>query len=100
MVKIAFPWRLFDRNGNIQNIFTYIAGNIFGMGDVKGLKLIDVWFPPVMLEQYDGPSYTLDDMRKYLNVYDRPILGTIIKPKMGLSSAEYAEVCYDFWVGG
>ena len=100
MVKIAFPWRLFDRNGNIQNIFTYIAGNIFGMGDVKALKLIDVWFPPVMLEQYDGPSYTLDDMRKYLNVYDRPILGTIVKPKMGLSSAEYAEVCYDFWVGG
>jgi ribulose-bisphosphate carboxylase large chain len=39
-------------------------------------------------------------MRKYLNVYDRPILGTIVKPKMGLSSAEYAEVCYDFWVGG
>ena len=100
IVKIAFPWRLFDRNGNVQNIMTYIAGNIFGMGDVVALKLIDVWFPPVMLEQYDGPSYTLDDMRKYLNVYDRPILGTIIKPKMGLSSAEYAEVCYDFWVGG
>jgi ribulose-bisphosphate carboxylase large chain len=53
-----------------------------------------------MLEQYDGPSYTLDDMRKYLNVYDRPILGTIIKPKMGLTSAEYAEVCFDFWAGG
>ena len=100
IVKIAFPWRLFDRKGNVQNIMTYIAGNIFGMGDVKALKLLDVWFPPVMLEQYDGPSYTLDDMRKYLNVYDRPILGTIVKPKMGLSSAEYAEVCYDFRVGG
>ena len=31
IVKIAFPWRLFDRNWNIQNIFTYIAWNIFGM---------------------------------------------------------------------
>lgn len=100
IVKIAYPWRLFDRNGNIQNILTYVAGNVFGMKEVKALKLLDVWFPPVMLEQYDGPSYTLDDMRKYLNVYDRPILGTIVKPKMGLSSAEYAEVCYDFWVGG
>ena len=64
----------------------------------KALKILDVWFPPAMLEQYDGPSYTLADMRKYLNVYNRPILGTIIKPKMGLTSAEYAEVCYDFWV--
>ncbi|WP_256623403.1 ribulose-bisphosphate carboxylase [Methanolobus chelungpuianus] len=100
LVWIAYPWRLFDRGGNIQNILTYIVGNILGIKEIKALKLLDVWFPPSMLEQYDGPSYTLDDMRKYLGVYGRPILGTIIKPKMGLTSAEYAEVCYDFWVGG
>lgn len=100
LVWIAYPWRLFDRNGNVQNILTYVVGNILGMKEINALKLLDIWFPPTMLEQYDGPSYTLDDMRKYLNVYDRPILGTIIKPKMGLTSAEYAEVCYDFWVGG
>lgn len=100
LVWIAFPWRLFDRGGNVQNILTYIVGNVLGMKQVSALKLLDVWFPPAMLEQYDGPSYTLDDMRKYLNVYHRPILGTIIKPKMGLTSAEYAEVCYDFWAGG
>ena len=100
LVWIAYPWRLFDRGGNVQNILTYIVGNVLGMKEVSKLRLIDVWFPPAMLEQYDGPSYTIDDMRKYLNIYDRPILGTIIKPKMGLTSAEYAEVCYDFWVGG
>jgi len=100
LVWIAFPWRLFDRGGNVQNILTYIVGNVLGMKEAAAIKLMDVWFPPSMLEQYDGPSYTLDDMRKYLNVYDRPILGTIVKPKMGLTSAEYAEVCYDFWVGG
>ncbi|MBT7902900.1 ribulose-bisphosphate carboxylase [Candidatus Woesearchaeota archaeon] len=100
LVWIAYPWRLFDRNGNVQNILTYVVGNVLGMSDVDALKLLDVWFPPAMLEQYDGPSYTIDDMRKYLDVYDRPILGTIVKPKMGLTSAEYAEVCYDFWVGG
>lgn len=100
LVWIAYPWRLFDRGGNIQNILTYIVGNVLGMKEVSALKLLDVWFPPSMLEQYDGPSYTIDDMRKYLGVYGRPILGTIIKPKMGLTSSEYAEVCYDFWVGG
>jgi len=100
LVWLAYPWRLFDRGGNIQNILTYLVGNVLGMKEVSALKLLDVWFPPAMLEQYDGPSYTLDDMRKYLNVYDRPILGTIIKPKMGLTSAEYAEAAYDFWVGG
>ncbi len=100
LVWIAYPWRLFDRGGNVQNILTYIVGNILGMKEVAALKLLDVWFPSSMLEQYDGPSYTVDAMREYLDVYDRPILGTIVKPKMGLTSAEYAEVCYDFWVGG
>lgn len=100
LVWIAYPWRLFDRGGNIQNILTYVVGNVLGMKEVSALKLLDVWFPPSMLDQYDGPSYTIDDMRKYLGVFDRPILGTIIKPKIGLTSAEYAEVCYDFWVGG
>lgn len=100
LVRIAYPRRLFDRGGNVQNILTYIAGNVFWMKEVKALKLLDVRFPPAMLEQYDGPSYTLDDMRKYLNVYDRPILGTIVKPKMGLTSSEYAEVAYDFRKGG
>lgn len=98
---VAYPRRLFDRGGNVQNILTYIAGNVFGMKEVQALKILDVRFSPSMLEQYDGPSYTLDDMRTYLNVYDRPILWTIVKPKMWLTSAEYAEVAYDFrrWGG-
>lgn len=100
LVWIAYPWRIFDRGGNVQNILTFIVGNVLGMKEVSALKLLDVWFPPAMLEHYDGPSYTLEDMRKYLEVYNRPILGTIIKPKIGLTAAEYAEVCYDFWVGG
>jgi ribulose-bisphosphate carboxylase large chain len=100
LVWIAYPWRIFDRGGNVQNILTFIVGNILGMKEVSAIKLLDVWFPSPMLEHYDGPSYTLDDMRKYLNVYERPILGTIIKPKIGLTASEYAEVCYDFWVGG
>jgi len=100
LVWIAYPWRIFDRGGNVQNIITFINGNILGMADLAGCKLLDVWFPNAMLDHYDGPSYTLDDMRKYLGVYNVPILGTIIKPKIGLTASEYAEVCYDFWSGG
>lgn len=96
---IAYPWRMFDRGGNVQNILTFLAGNIFGMGNLAGCKLLDVWFPPEMLAQYDGPNVNIDDMRYYLGAYDRPILGTIIKPKIGLTANEYAELCYDFWAG-
>lgn len=100
LVWIAYPWRIFDSGGNIQNILTFLAGNVFGMSTVKECKLLDVYFPPQMLVKYDGPSYTIDDMREYLQIERRPIWGTIIKPKIGLTSPEYAELCYDFWSGG
>lgn len=100
LVYIAYPWRMFDRGGNVQNIITFINGNILGMSELAACKLLDVWFPNTMLDLYDGPSYTIDDMRAYLNVYNRPILGTITKPKIGLTASEYAELCYDFWAGG
>jgi ribulose-bisphosphate carboxylase large chain len=100
LVWIAYPWRIFDKGGNVQNIMTFISGNVFGMASIKVCKLLDVYFPPQMLVQYDGPEYTIDDMRKYLGIEERPIFGSIIKPKIGLTSSEYAELCYDFWSGG
>lgn len=100
LVWFAYPWRIFDRGGNVQNILTYIAGNLFGMSNVTALKLLDVWFPKEMLKLYDGPKVSLPDMRKYLGVYKRPILGTIVKPKIGLKPSEFAHKAYLFWSGG
>lgn len=100
LVWIAFPIDIFDRGGNVQNIMTYIAGNIYGMGNLVALKLLDVWFPQKMLKRHDGPSYTLTQMKKYLGIKNRPVLGTIVKPKIGLKPKEFAKVCYEFWMGG
>ena len=68
LVWIAYPCRLFDRGGNVQNILTYVIGNVLGMKQIKSLKLLDVWFPKNMLKKYDGPSYTLNSVKKYLNI--------------------------------
>jgi len=97
---IAFPIDIFDRGGNVQNILTYVCGNIYGMGSLKELKLLDMWISPKMLKNYDGPSYTIHDLKKYLKIKNRPILGTIVKPKIGLKPKEFAKVCYEFWMGG
>ena len=100
LVRIAYPIDIFDRGGNVQNILTFIVGNVFGMGEVDELKLLDVWFPPAMLKRHDGPTYTIHDMKKYLGIKNRPVLGTIIKPKIGLKPKEFAHVSYEFWKGG
>jgi len=100
LVYIAYPIDIFDRGGNVQNILTYIAGNVYGMANITALKLLDMWIPKSMLKRHDGPSYTIKDLKKYLGIKKRPVLGTIIKPKIGLKPKEFAKVCYEFWMGG
>jgi len=108
LTKIAYPVELFDRNitdgrAMICSFLTLCIGNNQGMGDVEYAKMHDFWVPPSYLAAFDGPSTTIKDLWRVLG---RPavnggfIVGTIIKPKLGLRPQPFAEACYDFWLGG
>jgi ribulose-bisphosphate carboxylase large chain len=98
-IKIAYPLELFEL-GNMPNILSSIAGNIFGMREVKNLKLLDVWFPEKIVKSFKGPRYGIKGIRKILRIKNRPLLGTIIKPKLGLKTIDHAKVAYEAWIGG
>ncbi len=108
ITKIAYPIALFDRNitdgrAMIASFLTLTIGNNQGMGDVEYGKMHDFYVPPAYLRLFDGPSTTISDLWRVL---DRPvvnggfIVGTIIKPKLGLRPKPFADACYDFWLGG
>lgn len=108
LMKIAYPVELFDRNitdgrAMICSFLTLAIGNNQGMGDVEYAKMHDFYVPPEFLRLFDGPSTTISDMWRVLG---RPyvdggfIVGTIIKPKLGLRPQPFADACYDFWLGG
>ncbi len=99
IMKIAYPSALFERN-NMCGILASIAGNIFGMKAVKGLRLLDIEFPEDILNSFRGPLFGIPGVRSLLGVKDRPLVGTIIKPKVGLPTDMHAEVAYRAWVGG
>jgi ribulose-bisphosphate carboxylase large chain len=98
-VKIAYPLELFEL-GNMSQILSSIAGNIFGMKTVKSLRLEDVEWPYEIMKSFKGPLYGIDGIRKLLKISERPLCGTIIKPKLGLSEDEHAKVAYEAWLGG
>ena len=98
-VKIAYPSILFEE-GNMPQILSSIAGNIFGMKAIKNLRLEDVDWPDNIIRSFKGPLYGIEGIRKLLKVYKRPLVGTIVKPKIGLNEKEHAKVAYDAWVGG
>jgi ribulose-bisphosphate carboxylase large chain len=99
MVKIAYPSRLFEK-GNAPNILSSIAGNIFGMKIVKNLRLEDIKIPETILNSFSGPKYGISGIRKMMKIKNRPLLGTIVKPKLGLNTRDHAKVAYDAWIGG
>ncbi len=97
--KIAYPMELFEF-GNMANILSSIAGNVFGLRALRNLRLNDVEFPKEVMNSFRGPKYGIEGIRKLLKVYDRPLVGTIIKPKLGLKTTDHARVAYEAWVGG
>lgn len=99
MIKIAYPAELFEQ-GNIPNIMSSIAGNIFGLGEIKNIRLQDIIFPKIIIKSFPGPRHGIKGIRKIMNVWNRPLIGTIIKPKLGLNSSDHAQVAYDAWLGG
>ena len=99
IVKISYPSELFEK-GNMPQILSSIAGNIFGMKSIKNLRLLDVHFPKTLAKSFKGPEFGIEGVRKILKVKERPLLGTIVKPKVGLPAKEHAKVAYQAWVGG
>jgi ribulose-bisphosphate carboxylase large chain len=91
LVEIGFPEELFEP-GNIPQYLSVIAGNLFGLGTLKKVRLQDVVFPEKLVRAHCGPRVGIEDARKILGVFDRPLVGTIVKPKVGLDPKGTAEV--------
>lgn len=105
VMRIAFPLALFDRNvtdgkAMIASVLTLLVGNNQGMDDIAHAKLLDFYAPPDFLRLFDGPAANIDTLLRVLGRKSGPILGTIIKPKLGLRPQPFAQACRDFWRGG
>ena len=99
VAKIAYPAELFEC-GNMPNILSSVAGNVFGLKALKNLRLKDIELPVELLRSFKGPMFGIKGIRNLLKVPDRPLVGTIIKPKLGLKTVDHAQVAYDAWSGG
>ncbi|CAE7479973.1 rbcL, partial [Symbiodinium sp. CCMP2456] len=66
-------------------------------------KIYDFYLPPAFLRLYDGPAVNVEDMWRILGKGTSNgglVVGTIIKPKLGLQPKPFGEACYAFWQGG
>ncbi|MFA5076656.1 MAG: type III ribulose-bisphosphate carboxylase [Patescibacteria group bacterium] len=98
-IKIAYPLDLFEK-GSIPQILSSIGGNVFSMKIVERLRLEDIEFPKELIDSFPGPYYGIPGIRQLIGIKKRPLVGSIMKPKVGLNPAEYGELAYKTWKGG
>ncbi|MCK4844969.1 MAG: ribulose 1,5-bisphosphate carboxylase [Candidatus Heimdallarchaeota archaeon] len=104
-VTIGFQTETFDLEAGITSILSMVAGNLFGLGALRNIRWLDVEFPRSIIEIFPGPKYGIEGVRKIIGTDkgefpNRPHIGTIVKPKMGLTAQEWADVTYEAAIGG
>jgi ribulose-bisphosphate carboxylase large chain len=99
LVEIAYPVELFE-SGNMAQILSSIAGNIFGMKAVQNVRLEDIRWPTKLVKVFPGPLFGTPGIRRIFRVKNRPLTATVPKPKVGLTAKEHARAGFEAWVGG
>jgi ribulose-bisphosphate carboxylase large chain len=96
---IAYPVELFEF-GSIPNILSSVVGNVFGFKAVSALRLLDMRVPDALVDSFPGPAFGIAGVRDKLQVFDRALTGSTIKPKLGLSADQHAQRAYETLRGG
>ncbi|MBN2979926.1 MULTISPECIES: ribulose-bisphosphate carboxylase large subunit family protein [Cohnella] len=97
-ITVSFPLRNFGPS--IPNLMSAVAGNLYELQELSGLRLVDLELPAAFASRYPGPKFGIEGTRRLTGVYDRPILGTIVKPSVGLSPEELGKLVYDLALAG
>ncbi|MGC4102837.1 ribulose-bisphosphate carboxylase large subunit family protein [Ferruginibacter sp.] len=90
IVKVS--WSIENFGYNLPVMVSTLQGNLYEITQFTGLKLMDIELPASFGTQYSGPAFGIEGCRKLTGVSDRPLIGTIIKPSIGLSVDQTAAI--------
>jgi ribulose-bisphosphate carboxylase large chain len=84
----------------IGSELTQLINVLFGNISLKpGIRLERIENSPWLSKTFRGPRFGREGLREYLNIPERPLLCTALKP-MGMSVNELAELAYQLALGG
>lgn len=95
IIQIAYPMANFSTS--MSALMTILFGNISASGMIR---LIDVAFPKKFIAQFQGPKFGVQGMRDVLGAPERPLLNAMIKPNIGWTPDEGADLFYKACKGG
>jgi ribulose-bisphosphate carboxylase large chain len=90
IVKVS--WSVENFGYNLPVLISTLQGNLYELRQFTGLKLMDIDFPDSYIQHYRGPKFGIKGSRKLTSVDGRPLIGTIIKPSIGLTPQQTAGI--------
>ena len=97
-VVISFP--LHNFGPSLPSLLATVAGNLYELQELSGVRLVDLELPQAFAERYPGPGFGIDGTRKLAQVHGRPLIGTIVKPSIGLSTEALCKLVRDLASAG
>jgi ribulose-bisphosphate carboxylase large chain len=88
--RVTLSWPLGNLGPSLPNLVATVAGNLFELKQLSGLRLLDLRLPVAFAEAYPGPRFGIEGTRRLAGVEGRPLIGTIIKPSVGFGPEETA----------
>jgi ribulose-bisphosphate carboxylase large chain len=90
LLKVS--WSIENFGYNLPVLVSTLQGNLYELRQFTGLKLMDIDLPPSYAQHYKGPAFGIDGCRTLTSVQNRPLIGTIIKPSIGLTPQQTADM--------
>ncbi len=97
---VELSWPLENLGPSLPNLVATVTGNLFELKQFSGLRILDITLPPAFAAAYQGPAFGIAGTRRLTGVDKGPLIGTIIKPSVGLSPAATAEMVEALCEGG
>ena len=88
--RVTLSWPLDNIGPDLPNLMATVAGNLFELRQFSGLRIRDLRLPCAFADANPGPRFGIDGTRRLSGVASGPLIGTIIKPSVGLSPGDTA----------
>ncbi|GGF55396.1 ribulose bisphosphate carboxylaseoxygenase large subunit [Azorhizobium oxalatiphilum] len=98
--KVTLSWPLANLGPSLPNLLATVAGNLFELRQVSGLKLLDIRLPQAFADRYPGPKFGIEGTRRLSGIASGPLIGTIIKPSVGFDAAQTAALVKELCEAG
>ena len=83
---VTLSWPLETIGPSLPNLVATVAGNLFELGALSGIRLLDLRLPPAFGYRYPGPRFGIAGTRRLSGVTTGPLIGMIISVRTSFTT--------------